>query len=78
MSEADPFRKGVVMYLGRTVNDLCPVGVIAAYLVVRGRHPGPFFKVVIRVSSNISHGRIKETMDTNSWRWQVPLRLLAH
>ena len=47
MSEADLFRKGVVMYLGRTVNDLCPVGVIAAYLVVRGRHPGPFFKVVI-------------------------------
>ena len=35
------------MYLGRTVNDLCPVGVIAAYLAVRGRHPGPFFKVVI-------------------------------
>jgi len=29
VSEADPFRKGVVMYLGRTVNDLCPVGVIA-------------------------------------------------
>ena len=35
------------MYLGRTVNDLCPVGVIAAYLAVRGRHPGPIFKVVI-------------------------------
>ena len=47
MSEADPFRKGVVMYLGRMVNDLCPVGVIAVYLAVRGRHPGPFFKVVI-------------------------------
>ena len=47
MSEADPFRKGVVKYLGRTVNDLCPVGVIAAYLAVQGRHPGPFFKVVI-------------------------------
>ena len=47
MSEADPFRKGVVMYLGRAVNDLCPVGVIAACLAIRGRLPGPFFKVVI-------------------------------
>ena len=45
-SKTDPFRKGVVIYLGRTGNDLCPVGAIAAYLAVRGRHPGPFFKFV--------------------------------
>jgi len=45
-SEADPLRKGVVIYLGRTDSDLCPVGVIAAYLAVQGRNPGPFFKFV--------------------------------
>jgi len=28
-----------------------------------------FYIYTHRVSSNISHGRIKETMDTNSWRW---------
>ena len=43
-SKTDPFRKGVVVYLGRTDNDLCPVGAVAAYLAVRGREPGPFFK----------------------------------
>jgi len=44
VSKTDPFRKGVAIYLGRTDNDLCPVGAIAAYLAVRDRHPGPFFK----------------------------------
>ena len=29
-SKTDPFRKGVVVYLGRTDNDLCPVGAVAA------------------------------------------------
>ena len=36
-SKTDPFRKGVVVYLGRTDNDLCPVGAVAAYLAVRGK-----------------------------------------
>ena len=44
--KTDPFRKGVVVNLGRTDNDLCPVGAVAAYLAVRGREPGPFFKFV--------------------------------
>ena len=44
VSKTDPFRKGVVVYLGRTDNDLCPVGAVAAYLAVRCREPGPFFK----------------------------------
>jgi len=35
-SKRDPFRKGVTIYLGRTDNDLCPVGAIAAYLAVLG------------------------------------------
>ena len=43
-SKTDPFRKGVVVYLGRTDKDLCPVGAVAAYLAVRGREPSPFFK----------------------------------
>jgi len=29
-SKTDPFRKGVSVYLGRTNNDLCPVGAVAA------------------------------------------------
>ena len=44
VSKMDSFRKGVVVYLGRTDNDLCLVGAVAAYLAVRGREPGPFFK----------------------------------
>ena len=34
------------MYLGRTENDLCPVAAVAAYLPVRGRSAGPFFRFV--------------------------------
>ncbi len=45
-SKTDPFRKGVTLYLGRSGNEeLCPVSAIAAYLVARGRTPGPFFKM---------------------------------
>ena len=42
-SKTDPFSKGVVIYLGRTDNLLCPVAAVAAYLAVRGNTPGPFF-----------------------------------
>ena len=45
-SKTDPFRKGVVVYLGRADNDLYPVGAVAAYLAVRGREPGPFFYII--------------------------------
>lgn len=44
-SKTDPFTKGVSIFLGRTGNDLCPVAAIAAYLVSRGREPGPFFRL---------------------------------
>ena len=40
-SKTDPFRQGVHVFLGRTGNKLCLVEA-AAYLVVRGRQPGPF------------------------------------
>ena len=41
-SKTDPFRKGVMVYLGRTGGELCPVAAVSAYLAVRGRAPGPF------------------------------------
>ena len=43
-SKTDPFRQGVFVYLGATRNDLCPVAAVSAYLAVRGREPGPFFR----------------------------------
>jgi len=54
VSKADPFRKGVVIYLGRTDNDLCPVGAIAAYLAVRyctEQASGSIFQVCDRCTS---------------------------
>ena len=42
-SKTNPFRKGVMVYLGRTGGELCPVAAVSAYLAVRGRVPGPFF-----------------------------------
>lgn len=43
-SKTDPFRQGVYVYLGATGNDLCPVAAVSAYLAIRGREPGPFFR----------------------------------
>ena len=43
-SKTDPFRRGVYVFLRKTGNELCPVVAVAAYLVVRGRQPGPFFR----------------------------------
>ena len=43
-SKTDPFRKGVSVYLGRSGTDLCPVSAVLAYMVERGRAPGPFFR----------------------------------
>ncbi len=48
-SKTDPFRKGVAVYLGKTDNDLCPVAALTAYMAVRGRSPGPFFRFTSRV-----------------------------
>jgi len=39
----DPFRKGVMVYVGKTGNELCPVMASTAYLAIRGTRPGPFF-----------------------------------
>ena len=42
-SKTDPFRKGVHVFLGRTEYPLCPVTALLAYMVIRGRAPGPLF-----------------------------------
>ena len=43
-SKTYPFRKGVIVYLGASGDMLCQVAALAAYLVVRGQSPGPFFR----------------------------------
>ena len=43
-SKTDPFRHGVVIYLGRCDSNLCPVAAVASYMVLRGSTPGPFFQ----------------------------------
>ena len=42
-SKTDPFRRGVDVFVDRTDNDLCPVSAVLAYMVKRGKGPGPFF-----------------------------------
>lgn len=42
-SKTDPFRQGVLVYVGRTDKPLCPVSALLAYLVIRGKKPGPLF-----------------------------------
>ena len=42
-SKTDPFRQGVLVYVGRTNKPLCPVSALLAYMVMRGKGPGPLF-----------------------------------
>jgi len=42
-SKADPFRKGVTIYLGTTDNVICPVRAMLSYLAMRGGQTGPLF-----------------------------------
>ena len=42
-SKTDPFRQGVLVYVGRTNKPLCPVSALLAYMVIRGNKPGPLF-----------------------------------
>ena len=44
-SKTDQLGRGVDIYLGRTDEDLCPVAALLAYLAVRGKEPGPLFKL---------------------------------
>lgn len=43
-SKTDQFGKGVPIYVGKTGNDLCPIGAVLSYLAVRPPiHTGPLF-----------------------------------
>lgn len=43
-SKTNPFHHGIMVYVGKTGNELCPVAVITAYLAIRGTTTGPFFR----------------------------------
>ena len=43
-SKTDQFGKGVDIHLGRTMQDVCPVTALLAYLAVRGGVDGPLFR----------------------------------
>lgn len=41
-SETDPFRQGIDMYLRKKGKEICPVGAIIPYLMMRGKNPAPY------------------------------------
>ena len=43
-SKNDPFRQGVVIFIGRTGNKLCPVSAVLSYLAKRGSDKGMLFR----------------------------------
>ena len=44
-SKTDPFRKGITVVLGATGKVPCPVGALVEYLQIRGKAPGPLFRL---------------------------------
>ena len=42
-SKTNPFRCGIVVFLGRADNALCPVSAMLAYIAVRGGSQDPLF-----------------------------------
>ena len=43
LQRTDFLKKGVIIFMGKTQNRLCPVAATSAYLAVRGSSPGPLF-----------------------------------
>ena len=43
-SKTDPFRRGVDIVVGKTINKLCPVSALLAYMAIRGSKPGFLFQ----------------------------------
>jgi len=43
-SKTDPFCEGVEVYLARTMDNLCPVSAVLAWLSIRGNSQGPLFR----------------------------------
>ena len=69
MSKTDPFRVGVDVCIGRTDCDLCPVAAVLAYMVLRGRGKGPFFR--FKDGSPLTRGRyvseVKRALTKQEW-----------
>ena len=42
-SKTDQFRRGALVIIGRTDDDLCPVAALLQYIAIRGTHSGPLF-----------------------------------
>ncbi len=42
-SKTDQFRRGTLVIIGRTDDDLCPVAALLQYIAIRGTHSGPLF-----------------------------------
>ena len=42
-SKTDPFRKGVVIVIGRGTQEICPISAVLDYMSRRGPAPGPLF-----------------------------------
>ena len=59
-SKTDPFRAGVMIYLGRTNCELCPVTALIAYYTIRGTEAGPFFQ--FRDGSPLSREKLVEKL----------------
>lgn len=59
-SKTDPFRAGVMIYLGRTNCELCPVTALIAYYTIRGTEAGPFFQ--FRDGSPLSREKMVEKL----------------
>ena len=55
-SKGDPFGHGVLIYLGRTFQPLCPVAAVLSYLAIHSSSPGPFF--VFSDGSPLSRDRL--------------------
>lgn len=61
-SKTDPFRKGVDLFLGRTVSQICPVKAMTAFLLERGPAPGPLF--TLQDGSTLSRARLVAAVRT--------------
>ena len=61
-SKTDPFRKGVALFVGRTVCSLCPVAALLDYMLVRGSAPGPLFQY--RDGRLLTRARFSEAVRT--------------
>ena len=41
--KTDPFRQGLMLYVGATQSDICPVAAVLSFMVTRNDGPGPLF-----------------------------------